>query len=113
MGLRMQQVPPVTEPVGPQAGPPPPPLPPGALPPRRAHQGILLKLREFFAKHGKRLWWLHSVYALGLGALVVAFAQKGFDHARWLAISLSLTWLLVVLFFRLFGSGARQENVDF
>jgi Family of unknown function (DUF5924)/Protein of unknown function (DUF2914) len=81
--------------------------------PMPGRRGILAKAREFLRKNGKRLWWLHSVYALGLGALVVAFAQKGFDHARWLAISLSMAWLLVILFFRVFGSGARQENVDF
>ncbi len=45
------------------------------------------------------------MYALGLGAGVVAFARKGFDHARWLAVSLGLAWLLVVLLFRLFSAG--------
>ncbi len=39
------------------------------------------------------------------GITVVTFAQKGFDHARWLAVTASAAWLLVVLFFRLFGSG--------
>ncbi len=76
-------------------------------------RGFFDKLREFTKKNGKKLWWIHSVYALGLGALVVAFAQRGFDHARWLAVTVSLAWLLVALFFRLFGSGARQENVEF
>ena len=76
-------------------------------------RGVFEKSRDFVRKNGRRLWWLHSAYALGLGALVVAFAQKGFDHARWLAVSLGLSWLLVVLFFRLFGSGARQENLDY
>ena len=40
------------------------------------------------ATHGRKLWWLHSAYALALGTGVVAFAQQGFDHARWLAVSL-------------------------
>jgi hypothetical protein len=75
--------------------------------------GPIRKIREFTKKNGKRLWWLHSVYALGLGVMVVAFAQKGFDHARWLAVSLGLAWMIVILFFRLFGSGARQENVEY
>ncbi len=81
--------------------------------PAPGRRGPLDKVRQFLRKNGKRLWWLHSVYALGLGTTVVVFAQKGFDHARWLAISLSLAWLLVVLFFRIFGSGARQENVEY
>lgn len=66
-------------------------------------------LRWLLRKHAKKLWWLHTVYALGLGAFVVSYAQKGFDHARWLAISVGVAWLVVVLFFRLFGSGARQD----
>jgi hypothetical protein len=63
------------------------------------------RARRFLREHGHRLWWLHSAYALALGAGVVAFARQGFDHARWLAVSLVLAWLLVVLLFRLFGSG--------
>jgi hypothetical protein len=69
------------------------------------------RLRAFMRQHGRKLWWLHSAYALGLGVTVVAFAQKGFDHARWLAVSLGAAWLLVVLFFRIFGSGREQEHV--
>jgi hypothetical protein len=63
------------------------------------------RARRFLREHGHKLWWLHSAYALALGAGVVAFARHGFDHARWLAVSLVLAWLLVVLLFRLFGSG--------
>ncbi len=66
----------------------------------------------FLKNHGRKLWWLHSAYALGLGITVVAFAQRGFDHARWLAVSVGAAWLLVVLFFRLFGSGRGQARLD-
>src|SRR5262249_3486406 len=83
----------------PMTGPPPPnirvvdPVPFSRTPRER--------VRTFMQKHGRKLWWLHSAYALGLGIAVVAFAQKGFDHARWLAVSIGAAWLLVVLFFRL------------
>jgi hypothetical protein len=70
------------------------------------------RFRSFVRVHGKKLWWLHSAYALALGIAVVAFAQKGFEHARWLAISVSAAWLLVVLFFRLHGSGREQAHLD-
>jgi hypothetical protein len=66
-------------------------------------------VRWFLKRHGKKLWWLHTAYALGLGAFVVTFAQKGFENARWLSISVSVAWLIVLLFFRLFGTGARQD----
>lgn len=70
------------------------------------------RLRSFMRTHGHKLWWIHSAYALGLGIAVVAFAQKGFDHARWLAVSLGAAWLLVVLFFRLHGSGKEQAHLE-
>ena len=70
------------------------------------------RVRAFMKKHGRKIWWLHSAYALGLGTTVVIFAQKGFDHARWLALSVSAAWLLVVVFFRLFGSGREQNHLE-
>ncbi len=66
------------------------------------------RVKTFMRAHGKKLWWLHSFYALGLGITVVVFAKKGFDHARWLAVTTSAAWLLVVLFFRVHGSGRQQ-----
>jgi hypothetical protein len=67
-------------------------------------------VRAFLKLHGRKLWWLHSAYALGLGFTVITFAQKGFDQARWLAASASAAWLLVILFFRIFGSGRNQTH---
>ena len=68
-------------------------------------------LRGFVHKYGRMLWWCHSLYALGLGLFVIMFAQKGFAHARWLSISLVVVWLVVLLFFRLFGAG-KAQSVD-
>jgi hypothetical protein len=65
--------------------------------------------RAFVAKYGHMLWWLHSVYALGLGIFVVLFAQKGFSYARWLAVSLAAVWVVVILFFRIYGKGSREQ----
>ena len=70
------------------------------------------RLKSFVKIHGRKLWWVHSAYALGLGIAVVAFAQKGFDHARWLAISLGAAWLLLLAFFRIHGSGKQQAQID-
>lgn len=67
-------------------------------------------IRAFLRKHERKLWWVHTSYALSLGVSVVLFAQKGFAHARWLMVSLGVVWLLIVLFFRFFGSGARQQR---
>jgi hypothetical protein len=84
-------------------GPPPPDqLAPEAAPPAPAKQG---GIKAFFLRYGKMLWWFHSFYALGLGISIIIFAQKGFAHARWLSISLAGAWIVLILFFRLFGSG--------
>jgi hypothetical protein len=87
---------------------PPPGLDLRAAPPVR----IGTRVRALFRDHGRKLWWLHSAYALALGAGVCAFAQRGFSHARWLAVSLGLAWLLVVLLFRVFGSGGELRAFE-
>lgn len=65
--------------------------------------------KELLKKHEKKIWWLHTAYALSLGAFVATFAQKGFERARLLTLSLVAAWLLVVFFFRFFGTGAQQD----
>lgn len=71
--------------------------------------GVRDTLHAFLKRHERVLWWLHTAYALGLGLFVATFAQKGFERARWLIVSLALAWILVALFFRFFGTGARQD----
>jgi hypothetical protein len=69
------------------------------------------RVRRFLRDHGRKLWWLHSAYALAIGAGVVAFARQGFAHARWLAVSLGVAWLLLVLLFRVRdAAGARHTH---
>ncbi len=70
------------------------------------------RLRILLREHGRKLWWIHSGYALALGAGVVAFARKGFEHARWLAVSLGVAWLLMVVFFRVFRSDDPPSAFD-
>ncbi len=94
----------------PWAQQPAPALPPAPQPPPAA--GPIGKWKQFVAKYGRMLWWLHSVYALALGISVVLFASKGFAHARWLTISLGVVWIVVILFFRLFGDGKNQAVTD-
>jgi uncharacterized protein DUF5924/DUF2914 family protein len=72
--------------------------------------GAAVRARAFLRMHGKKLWWLHSVYALVLGCSVVFFAQKGFEHARWLSVSLGAAWLLVVALFRLGATRAAHDT---
>jgi hypothetical protein len=67
--------------------------------------------RDLLKRHEKKIWWLHTAYALGLGAFVATFAQKGFERARLLTLSLGAAWILVVLFFRFFGTGTRQDFI--
>jgi hypothetical protein len=82
------------------------PLFPAAEGPQR------FRLSRWLRKHSHKLWWLHSLYALGLGAGVIAFAQTGFERAHLLAVSLGLAWLLVVLFFRVFRSPHEAHPLE-
>lgn len=70
---------------------------PAPLPHRRSP---IEAVRSFLRTHGRKLWWIHSAYALILGIGIVVFAHRGFSHARWLAVSVGGAWLLVVVFFR-------------
>ncbi|MDP9151568.1 MAG: DUF2914 domain-containing protein [Myxococcota bacterium] len=92
------------------------PLPPVAGESARLGFGSKLpplpSVRRFLHRHGRKLWWLHSAYALALGAGVVVYAKRGFEHARWLAVSLGVAWLLVVLVFRLFAPGGELRAFD-
>ena len=67
------------------------------------------RIRGFFAQHGHLLWWAHSAYAMTFGAIVMAYASKGYDNARWMVALLGLGWVVLILFFRLFGTGAGQK----
>lgn len=85
-------------------------------------QSIVDHAKAFLKRHEKKLWWLHSVYALCLGMSVVFFAQRGFEKARILSVSVGAAWLLVVLFFRVFAKdrpinaseiAAKKPNLRF
>ncbi|MCR9162301.1 MAG: DUF5924 family protein [Nannocystaceae bacterium] len=67
-------------------------------------------VKTLLEKWGPMLWWLHSIYALGLGIGVLTFASKGFGHARWLAVSLGSMWIILLVFFRWFGGRRRAPS---
>lgn len=68
------------------------------------------KIRGFFARHGHLLWWAHSAYAMSFGAMVVIYAGKGYDNARWMVVLLGAGWVVLILFFKLFGTGRGQKD---
>ncbi len=70
------------------------------------------RARRFLREHHRKIWWVHSLYALGLGAFVASFAQKGLERARYLAVTLGLAWLLAIVVFRVFGSGKKQRDLS-
>jgi len=112
--------PPAPAPPAPPAAPPAPPgsppegasapgPKPAADPGPAAPQGKIAKLRAFLKRHGHKLWWLHSIYALSLGVGVMLLAAKGFEYIRWVVAALGGTWLLFLVFFRLYRSGAQRK----
>lgn len=66
-------------------------------------------LTRFTRRHGRKLWWLHSMYALALGVFIVMFAQRGYAYVRWLLVLMAVAWFLIVAFFRAFGTGEQQK----
>jgi hypothetical protein len=76
------------------------------------HESPASRTQRFFREHGRKLWWLHSAYALAIGTGVVAFASQGFAHARWLAVTLGAAWLLLVLLFRVRDASGAKHTFD-
>lgn len=83
-------------------------VPPDATDPQ-PRLGLRSRIRAWFARHHRKLWWLHSLYALMLGAFVVTFAQKGLVYVRWVTLFLVAMWGIIVLVFRIAGSGREQR----
>lgn len=67
------------------------------------------RIRAWLHTHHRKLWWLHSLYAMALGAFVVTFAQKGLAYVRWVTLFLVAMWGIIVLVFRVAGSGRAQR----
>jgi hypothetical protein len=76
----------------------------------RPPRGAFGRLGAFFRRHHKLFWWLHSLYALGLGVVVIFFAGKGFEQARILVAALGGAFLFVAILFRVFGEGRKQQD---
>jgi len=88
-------------------------VPPNAAPrDEPPYERLFAAARIWLTRHGRKLWWVHSAYALALGTTVVVFARRGFQHARWLALSLGTAWLVLVLFYRIFGRGQVRAPIE-
>ncbi|MEZ4470698.1 MAG: DUF5924 family protein [bacterium] len=71
--------------------------------------GLFGGVRRFLARHHKKLWWLHSAYALGLGVFIITFAARGLLYVRWILLFVVAAWLISLLVFRVAGSGRHQK----
>jgi hypothetical protein len=51
------------------------------------------RVRAFVARHETALWWLHSVYVLGLGAIVMWLGARNYAWLRYSAFYLLFIWV--------------------
>jgi hypothetical protein len=58
------------------------------------------RLRDFYERHHRFFWTLHSLWALGTGVLVVVLADESQGYATYVVGFLAATWLSTVLFAR-------------
>ena len=59
----------------------------------------------------RRVWWLHSAFALSFGVGVMLFARRGLAYADNVLIVLAASWLLVFIAFR-FIVGAHNRRPE-
>lgn len=72
------------------------------------------KVKETLGRHHDKLWWAHSIYALGLGVAVVILAHRKFYLVKWLILSIFGLWLGLLLFNRFLAGqagGAKKKGV--
>jgi hypothetical protein len=59
----------------------------------------------------RRIWWLHSTFALSFGVGVMLFARAGLAHADKVMIALLASWLLLFVALRfIVGPSNRRED---
>ncbi len=59
----------------------------------------------------RRLWWLHSFFALSFGVGVMLFARAGLGHADKILVALLASWLLMFVALRfIVGPANRREQ---
>ncbi len=93
----------MSEQVPPVSLPQPPPASPAPAPKKKGWIG------NFLEKHGRKLWWFHSAWALTWGMLFMVLAGKGYGYSRYLLISVYIVWIVLVLLFRFVGSGEARR----
>ncbi len=59
----------------------------------------------------KKIWWLHSFFALSFGVGVMLFARAGLAHADKVMMALLVSWLLMFVAFRfIVGPTNRRDG---
>jgi hypothetical protein len=56
--------------------------------------------RGRFERFVRRLWWLHSLWALAFGVGVMIYARRGLAHADKMLLFVAVSWFLVFLALR-------------
>jgi hypothetical protein len=58
----------------------------------------------------KKIWWLHSFFALAFGVGVMLFARHGLAYADKLLMVLFLSWLLMFVALRFIVGPANRSD---
>jgi hypothetical protein len=94
------------------AAPPPspsaPPPPSSPSPGRLVDPGPLPPPPGRFKRLARKIWWLHSGFALTFGVGVMLFARHGLAYADKLLLVLSLSWLLMFVALRFIVGPANR-----
>ncbi|HEX2685646.1 MAG TPA: DUF5924 family protein [Kofleriaceae bacterium] len=60
----------------------------------------------------RRLWWVHSFFALSFGAGVMLFARAGLAHADKIMIALFVSWLILFIALRFIVGPANRRDQE-
>ena len=65
---------------------------------------LRFRLLDWFQRHEKHLWWLHSLYALFLGVGIMWLGNRNYGFLRFTVLQVSFIWLSSLALRRVMGS---------
>lgn len=80
----------------------------GSAQEERERRSLTDRLRQYWQKHRRLFWTLHSVWALGTGVVVVVLARERYGFVPWVVLFLILTWASTLFF----GGRVRDDEED-
>ena len=73
-------------------------------------RGIATASLDWYERHRRAFWILHSIWALVTGAAVIVAAHNRYGFVPWVVAFLGLTWISTLFFSRHLGRAGGESR---